>query len=154
MATNGHADDALAALDRTVRDALAYFEAMGPTPKASAGAWGAWEVLCHLLFWHEVTIEGMNSGARGDGPYRLDRAADELNARAIAEHQGTSFMELTAGLLSLQEQLQRAARSLPDLDAPVMMRVDGTLLSGRQRLEMIARHWSQHLAELKAAEQS
>ena len=81
-------------------------------------------------------------------------SADELNAVAIAKHHGMSLLDLTAALRSLEEQLQQAARSLPDLDAPVMMRADGTLLSGRQRLEMIDRHWSQHMAELKAAERS
>ena len=123
MATNGHGDDALAALDRTVRDALAYFEAMGPTPSASAGAWGAGEVLCHFLFWHEVTIEGMQSVAHGGGPLRLQAAADELNAEAIARHRGMGLLDLTARLRVLQEELRWVVHSLPNMDVPVMIRV-------------------------------
>ncbi len=154
MATNRQADSALAAMDKTVTDALAYFEGTSFTSKATVGVWGAREVLCHFLFWHEVTLEGVKSVARGGSPYHLDAAADELNAKAIAKQQGVSLPNLIARLLKLEGQLRRAARKLPDLDAPVMMRADGTLLSGRQRIQMIDRHWAQHMAELRAAELS
>jgi hypothetical protein len=126
---------------------------MDPTPKASSGAWGVWEVLSHFSFWHEVTIEGMQSVAKGGSRLRLQAAADELNADAIARHQGMSLLDLTERLRLLHEELRRAVQSLPDMDVPVMMRVDGTLLSGRQRLEAIGRHWAQHMAELEAARQ-
>jgi hypothetical protein len=157
MATHGHGDNALAPLDRldkTVRDALAYFEGIGPTTKGGAHVWGAWEVLSHFLFWHEATIEGMQSVARGGGPHRLKASAGELNAEAIAKHQGASLPDLTGRLGALHEELRRVIHSLPNLDIPVMMRVDGTLLSGRQRLEAIDWHWAQHIVELEAAQQS
>jgi hypothetical protein len=148
------ADNILDTLDKTVRDVLAYFEGQGSKSKARVGDWGAWEVLCHFVFWHEATIEGMESVASGGSPYRLNAATDELNARTIAKYQGESFSDLTALLRELEEQLQQAARGLPDLDAPVIMRVDGTTLSGRERLEVINRHWANHVAELQAAEPS
>jgi hypothetical protein len=157
MATHGHGDNALAPLDRldrTVRDALAYFEGIGPATRGSAHIWGAWEVLSHFLFWHEATIEGMQSVARGGDAHRLKASADELNAEAVAKHQGASLPDLTARLGALHEELRRAVNSLPNLDIPVMMRVDGTLLTGRQRLEAIDRHWAQHMVELEAARQS
>jgi hypothetical protein len=154
VTTHKQVESLLAALDATVQDALAYFEGPGSTSRARIDEWGAWEVLCHFVFWHEATIAGMESVARGGAPYRLEAGVDELNARTIAKHQGKSFLDLIARLRELQEQLQQAARSLPDLEAPVMVRTDGSGLSGRERLEIMNRHWEQHVAELRAAEPS
>lgn len=154
MTTHEQVDRLLAALDKTVEDVLAYFAGAGAISKARVGEWGAWEVLCHFVFWHEATIAGMESVARGGAPYRLDADADALNARELAKRQGKSFLELTARLRELQAQLSRAARSLPDLDAAVIVRANGSTLSGRERLEIMQRHWNQHAVELQAAESS
>ncbi len=154
MPTHEQGDDLLAALDRTVQSVLAYFEGPGSSSKARIDEWGAWDVLCHFVFWHEATAAGMASVASGDAPKTLDAGTDELNARVIAAHQGRSFLDLTVRLRELHGQLQRAARSLPDLDAPVIVLEDGRTLSGRQRLEIMNRHWNEHLVELQAAEPS
>ena len=45
----------------------------------------------------------------------------------------------------------RAARRAPDLDRPCFRRATGELLTGRQRLELLAKHWTEHVDELKAA---
>ena len=154
MATNRQADSALAAMDKTVMDALAYFEGLGFTSKPSVGVWGAWEVLCHFLFLHEVAIEGVKSVARGGGPYHMIAASDELNARAIAKHEGASIPDLIDHLRELESQLCQAVHNLPNLDVPVIVRFDGTSLTGRQRIEKIDSHWAQHMAELRPAELS
>jgi hypothetical protein len=154
VTTHEQVDSLLAALDKTVEGVLAYFEGPGSTSKARVGEWGAWEVLCHFVFWHEATIQGMESVARGGASSQLDVGVDDLNARVIAENQGKGFLDLTARLRELQGQLQRAARSLPDLDSPVMVHADGKMLSGRERLEIMNRHWGEHLAELQVAEPS
>jgi hypothetical protein len=154
VATHEQVDDLLAALDKTVEDVLAYFDGPGAVSKARVGEWGPWEVLCHFVVWHEATIQGMASVAAGGAPSQLDVSVDDLNARVIAANQGKGFPELTARLRELQGQLRRAARSLPDLDAAVVVHADGTRLSGRRRLEIMNRHWGEHLAELQAAEPS
>lgn len=152
MTTNKEVDSLLAVLDKTVGEALAYFEGPGSQSKVRVGNWGDWEVLCHFVFWHEVTVEGMKSVARGGSPYRLDAGWDELNARTIAQHQGESFLKLTTRLRELHKELHRVVHSLPDLDTLVMIRADETTVSGRERLEMMNRHWVQHVAELQAVE--
>ena len=48
-------------------------------------------------------------------------------------------------------RLLGAARSAPDLDRPCFKRADGEILTGRQRLELLARHWGEHVRELQAA---
>lgn len=151
VTTHEQVERLLGALDRTVDRVLAYFEGPGSASETRIGDWGAWEILCHFVFWHEATAEGMASVARGGVPKQLDADTDELNARVIAAHQGQSFLDLTAHLRELHGQLQQAARSLPDLDLPVIVLIDGRTLSGRQRLEMMNRHWDEHLTELQNA---
>ncbi|MFC2005431.1 DinB family protein [Chloroflexota bacterium] len=152
MNTKKEVNSLLATLDKTVSDVLAYFNGPGSTSKARVGEWGAWEVLCHFVLWHEATIKGMKSVACSGEPYLIDGATDELNAGAVAKYQGKSFNDLTARLRQLQEELKQAARSLPDPDAPVMTRKGGTTLSGRERLEIINGHWLRHMEALQAAE--
>ena len=152
MAASQDADALLDAVESAVDEAIQYFQGPGATSRAIIDQWGPREVLCHFLFWHEVTIEGMQSVAHGGDPLRLQAAADELNAEAIARHRGMGLLDLTARLRVLQEELRWVVHSLPNMDVPVMIRVDGTPLSGRQRLEAIGRHWAQHMVELKSAE--
>lgn len=45
----------------------------------------------------------------------------------------------------------RAARNSPDLDRPCFQRANGELMTGRQRLELMTRHWAEHVRELQAA---
>lgn len=149
MTNNEQADSALAALDRTVQSVLAYFEGPGLTSKVRITNWGIWEILCHFIFWHEVTIEGMESAARGSGPYRLDAQADVLNERALIKYKGNSIPQLVAHLREMEKRLLNTARNMPDLDAPVLVRMNGMAFSGRQRLEMISSQWANHMTEIQ-----
>jgi hypothetical protein len=45
----------------------------------------------------------------------------------------------------------RAARDAPDLDRGCFLRANGELMSGRQRLALLAKHWAEHVHELKDA---
>jgi len=45
----------------------------------------------------------------------------------------------------------RAARDAPSLDAVCFKRSGGELLTVRQRLEGLARHWAEHVGALQAA---
>jgi len=49
-----------------------------------------------------------------------------------------------AQLRQATARLLRVAREAPDLDAIAFHCTDGRTLSGRQRLEMITRHWRGH----------
>jgi hypothetical protein len=45
----------------------------------------------------------------------------------------------------------RAGREVQDLDAPCLRRPNGEILTVRQRLEVIAHHWAEHVRELEQA---
>ncbi len=150
MSTMHELDGLLSNLSTVVEEALAYFEGPGSTATARVGDWGSREVLCHFLFWHEVTAEGMESATSGGGPRILNAQVDELNDQAIAQYTGEGIPQLAARARSLQERLVRAARQLPSLDIAVTQRQDGPPATARQRLETISRHWQAHIADLQA----
>ena len=152
MTTGTEREALLSTLEETVRDVLAYFEGPGATSAARVGEWGPKEVLSHFLHWHQATIEGMEAVARGAAPWKATEATDEANAGAVARFRSESVGQLVARARQLQARLVQAARALPSLDTPVMLRHDGTAQTGRDRLERIPRHWREHVAELRAQE--
>ena len=108
--------------------------------------------MSHCLYWHDTTAEGMESVAAGGEPFHIDGPVDEMNARAVARYEGREIPQLVEDARRLQERLARAARALNDLDATVVERPhEGGHLTARQRLEMIARRWRGHIAEMESA---
>ena len=150
MSTMQELDGLLSTLNTAVEEALAYFEGPGATSTARVGDWGPREVLCHFLFWHEATAEGMESASGGGGPRIMAAAVDDLNAQAVAQHAEQGIPQLTAHARILQERVAQAARQLPNLDVVVMQRADGSSQTARDRLDRIPRHWQAHIAELQA----
>lgn len=67
-------------------------------------------------------------------------------------HERESFDELLAQVRLAHARLLHAARTAPDLDRPCFQRANGEVMTGRQRLEALAHHWSEHVQELQAAE--
>ena len=144
-------DGLLARLDGVVQDALAYFEGPGRLTNARVDQWQARDVLMHFVYFHDATAWGIQSAALGGPPWPVPADSDLVNevCRHLHEHEG--FDELLVQLRQAHARLVRAARSAPDLDRPCFRRVTGELMTGRQRLELLARHWDGHLRELREA---
>jgi hypothetical protein len=140
----------IAALERSVTDGLAYFQGPGGQSKVKVGRWGPREVLCHLVWWHQATAEGMESVLSGGAPYRIYASVDEMNARAVGRLAGKNIDQLADLVSQFQARLVKAARALPDAQATVLVLGDGSGRSVRQRLETIASHWNEHVKELQA----
>ena len=141
----------LSMVDSTVNDVLEYFAGSGATNNARIGNWGAWEIMAHLVFWHEATADGMESAARGYGPYTVLHETDATNEEAIKHSAGQGILELVSRAHDEQLRLKTAARQLHELDVVVMERPeapDG--MTSRQRLERILHHWQSHTDALKA----
>ena len=149
--SQGRIDRLIESVEAAFREAVAYFDGQEATSGVRVGEWGPKEVLCHLLYWHEVTSGGMESVAATGGPHRVKAHVDEVNALAVAARSGRSVLELVQEATGLQQRLIRAARALPDPEAVVLVRNEGTGLSAAQRLEIIAEHWREHIAELRSA---
>jgi hypothetical protein len=66
-------------------------------------------------------------------------------------HAHESLDELLAQARQAHARLVRAVEASPDLDRPCFRRANGDVMTGRQRLELLATHWTEHVAALKAA---
>ena len=141
--------EAIADLEAAVNAGLEYFTGEGEAANARAGDWGVWEVLCHMLFWHRATLEGVESVSAGGGPKRLQTDTDEINARYIEGRSGSSAKELAEDLRTLQADLVAAVRRMPDPAATVFVRRSGASSSAIDRLQMITSHWNGHVEELR-----
>jgi hypothetical protein len=157
MAAGQQIDDLIATLERSVEAGLAYFQGPGGQSKVMIGHWGPREVLCHLVWWHQITVEGMESVAKGGAPSRIYASVDEMNARAVGRMAGKdvnqsgtygpSLVDLTR---QWQARLVQAVHTIPDPNTTVLVMGDGSGRSVLQRLETIAHHWQEHVKELQA----
>ncbi|GBD10496.1 hypothetical protein HRbin23_00139 [bacterium HR23] len=148
MATSAQ-DTLVQEFDRRIQEALTWYATAGGKAPGKVGVWGAKETLAHCIFWHLTTAEGMEAVARGGSPRRTTAPTDELNAQAVAQRAGKSLAQLVEEARQVHQRLMQAVRSLGDLDQVVLVRVDGTTQTGRQRLERIANHWWEHIAQLQ-----
>jgi hypothetical protein len=150
MAEGRQIDELIAALERSVEAGLAYFQGPGSQSKVHIGRYGPREILCQLVWWHQVTVEGMKAVASGGAPYRIYASVDEMNARAVGRLAGTDLDQLLKMARQWQTQLVQAARDMSDPNATVLVMGDGGGRSGLQRLETIVQHWNERVRELQA----
>ena len=139
-------------LDVAVREVLAYFEGPGRTSKAKVDRWLARDVLQHFLYFHDATAWGIQSAAIGGPLWPVPGDSDIVNEVCRRLHAHESYDDLLAQIRLAHGRLMHAARNAPDLDTPCFRRANGETLTGAQRLELLAKHWREHVAELQAAE--
>jgi hypothetical protein len=151
MATTASRDALLAELDRVVEGALAYFDGPGRRTSARVDQWQARDILMHFIYFHDGTAWGIQSAGLGGPPWSVSADTDHVNEVCRRLHEGESLDELLAQARQAHARLLRASRSSPDLDRPCFRRFTGEVMTGRQRLELLARHWSEHLHALEEA---
>jgi hypothetical protein len=151
MATAPTKDELFANLDRVVQEVLAYFGGPGRATTARVDRWQARDVLMHFLYFHDATAWGIQSAALGGPPWPVPADSDHVNEVCRRLHQHESFDELLAQVRQAHARLAQAVRDAPDVDRPSFQRSTGEVMTGRQRLELLARHWREHVQELQAA---
>jgi hypothetical protein len=144
-------DNAIMALDKVVQDTLAYFSGPGRTTTARVDRWHARDVLMHFIYFHDATAWGIQSAAAGGPPWPVPADSDTVNEVCRRLHEDESLDELLTQVRQAHARLMRAARNAADLDAPCFRRSNGEVMTGRQRLELLAKHWTEHVHELQAA---
>jgi len=111
------------------------------------------------------TALGANSCAASDRTDRTLRIGGRGNAEISGQsvdpddctrarrrlHEQESIDDLLTQLRLAHARLMRAARNAPDLDRGCFQRANGELMSGRQRLALLAKHWAEHVHELNDA---
>ena len=141
----------VAELDRVVGETLAYFDGPGRRTEARVDRWQARDIMMHFIYFHDATAWGIESAAQGGPPWPVPGDADTVNEVCRRLHEHESFDELLAELRQAHNRLMRAAGKAPDLERPCFRRANGEVMTGRQRLELLARHWTEHVKELQAA---
>src|SRR5437879_10218365 len=119
MAASHQIEALIRALEQSVEAGLTYFQGPGGQARIKVGHWGPREVLCHLVWWHQATVEGMESVAKGGAPYHIYASVDEMNARAVGRmagrelsQPGTYGMSLVDLARQWQVRLVQAARTI------------------------------------------
>ena len=143
--------DPISVLDRVAQETFAYFAGPGRTTTARVDRWQARDVLMHFLYFHDATAWGIQSGGQDSPPWPLPADADTINEVCRRLHEHESPEELLTQLRQAHARLINAARRSPNLDAPCFKRTTGELVTARQRLEVLAKHWAEHVEELKKA---
>ena len=152
MTTASNLESLISSVEQSVEAGLAYFEGPGAESKLRIDLWTPREVLVHMVYWHQATVEGMEAVTSGQQPYRIYADTDETNARAVGRASGKSVARLADEARQLQARLSAAARQVPDPDAVIMVRGDGSEASTIQRLERIRAHWDAHIEEIRSQE--
>ena len=138
-------------LDRVAKQTFRYFAGPGKKSKAKVDKWHARDVLQHFLYFHDATAWGIQSAALGGPQWPVPGDSDIVNEVCRRLHEHETVDELLTQLKQAHARLMRAARTSPNLDQPCFKRANGDTLTGRQRLELLAKHWTEHVDELKAA---
>lgn len=141
----------LADLDRVVENTLAYFAGPGRTTAARVDRWEARDILMHFLYFHDATAWGIQSAALGGPAWPVPADSDHVNEVCRRLHAHESVDDLLAQTRQAHARLRQAVRSSPDIDRPCFRRASGDVMTGRQRLEALARHWAEHVQEIQAA---
>src|SRR5262247_4795534 len=140
MSSSPSNDGLLNELDRVVNDTLSYFDGAGRSTSVRVDRWQARDVLMHFLYFHDATAWGIQSTAQGGPPWPVPADADTVNEICRRLHEHESLDELLGQVRQAHARLMRAARSAPDLERPCFCRANGETMTGRQRLELMARH--------------
>jgi hypothetical protein len=142
-------DDLITPLQKSVETGLAHYQQLDAAGQIKMGKWGPREPLCHLLYWHQVTAEGLESVAQGGEPVRIDGTVDDMNARAVGRFTGQPVAQLCDKVTQAHGRLVAAARAVPDLNTTIMV-YRGTEESAQQRLETLTQYWNARNQELQA----
>jgi len=151
MTAQSPKDPSLARLDRAVQEALAYFDGPGRLSTARVDRWQARDVLMHFIYFHDATAWGIRSAALGGPVWPVPGDSDVVNEVCRRLHAHESFDELLAQVRQAHARLVHAVTDAPDLDRPCFQRATGEVMTGRQRLDLLANHWADHVRELQAA---
>jgi hypothetical protein len=138
---------AIEALQAAVDDLTRELETM-VLPALTGGAWGAREVLCHLVYWHETYVSILHAINRHESPALKVGVFRDFNRLAVEE-----LGPVPADLLlsRLQSAQRRLAVELLQMRPSARIRVKtGSMARGPVEFaRRIEGHFRAHLAEVR-----
>ena len=140
LPTQNSQEQLVEALEETVSDALEYLTGEGLASHAKVGDRGAWKVLCHMIYWHQTTTDGIESVVSGGDPRQFEAESDEVNDRIIESISGKTVEELAREVREIQGRVPTAFHSIPDPSSTVFIGMNRAESSTNERLQMMAGH--------------
>ena len=121
LPTQNSQEQLIEALEETVSDAFEYLTGEGLASHAKVGDRGAWKVLCHMIYWHQTTTDGIESVVSGGDPRQFEAASDEANDRIIESISGKTVEELPREVREIQGRVPTPVHSIPDPSSSVFI---------------------------------
>ncbi len=143
-------DDLIATLGQNVETGLGHFRRLQAESKLPLGVYGPRELLCKLVWWHQVAAESMESIGSGGDPYRVYAPDEEMDLRAVARQTGQPVSQLAANTEAYQKRIATAVSSISDPNTTIFVHGDGSQDSVPQRLEAMVQRWKTSIEEIQA----
>jgi len=143
-------DELVKTLGQTTETGLSHFRRLVAESKIKPGQFGPREELCKLVWWHQVTADGLESVGTGGKPYAIYASDDEMDARAVGRQAGKTVEQLATAAEEQQRRLAKAASQISDPNATVFIHDDGREDSVVQRLEAMTKRWQDSIEDIQA----
>ena len=143
--TNTDSNALTSTMENAISDGIEFFKTNAASD-VKIDIWTLREVLCHLIYWHQVTLQGINSVSNGSAPAHIPTSVDEMNARSVGRKSGWEVSRLLDEFRQVHEELVSAVQNMPNPQS-VIITMEETSLTVVQILEIMPRHWNEHIAE-------
>jgi hypothetical protein len=140
----------LTGLTSAVAEAVAFFEAADES--LCDGYQSAYEVLAHLVFWHEEYGRVTAALVNGQTPQLKEGSYARLNALAAEIFCKTPLPLLAQRLAQAQRKLERNLRRLPSWDVYLPVKRGGRFRTVWQRVPQFEAHIRHHVSRLQRAQ--
>jgi len=140
-------------LENSFKEAIAYYKEDGANSEAKVGDWGPKETLAHMVYFCERNAQAMKDAITGNGPLPILEPpytdVNDLNASKVSDYANTSLEELVIIATASHYKMLEAAKALPSLETPIILRPNGETQTAQVRIDGTANHWINHVNWLK-----
>ena len=143
--TNIDINELTSTMENAVSDGIKFFKT-NTASDVKIDIWTSREVLCHLIYWHQVALQGISSVSNGSTPVHIPASVDEMNARSVGRKSGWDVSRLLDEFSQIHEEFVNAVQNMPNPQS-VIITIEETSLTVVQILEIMPRHWNEHIAE-------
>lgn len=133
---------------RMAVDAFIDYMDQRPEPRLTGGEWGAREVLCHLVYWHETYVRIVRAMNTHQPPVQRTGSFKDFNREGIAELGAEPVAAMVARLRRAQRRLEVELLALPP-DATINIKVGSKAWPADEFPARIAGHVRGHLRQLR-----
>ena len=139
----------MSTLNQSVDNGINYFEAEGSTSKVRINLWEPREILAHLIYWHELTANALDSNISKHGPVKIHASIDEMNARAVGRAANRSIKSMLIDIKNLNNRINESSERILDTNAIIVVYSNASEKTVEQMLELVPNHWNTHISELR-----